>query len=330
MAFVVIGSFVSGVLGEWYNIWVSYFLKDDLKLTAANGQMLQVLMQLASQLRIVCGLISDRFSILGSHRHSWYLLASLAAAACQLLLLLVKSDESDHTVQFMLLFLLNVFGNVWVYVLTMAIIASYAKNDPEAGAETLVAMQNGFWGAGMMVGDFTAGRIYAYFCSARTCFAFNSALYVVIGFMPFLLEDKSAKPGSTVARIQQEMAVIANSVISCCSSRRRATTVPAVAGAAPAQAGCVGSSAEGSASTPEDDGAIESPDSCWRQCQLIWETLNPYGPTRGMLLRAIVYIVLCIAVIPDFYCKLHCHTLQRPAAEYACVYAPCPLLNDGT
>jgi hypothetical protein len=32
--------------------------------------------------------------------------------------------------------------------------------------------QNGFWSAGMMVGDFTAGPIYELLCSARTCFAF--------------------------------------------------------------------------------------------------------------------------------------------------------------
>ena len=379
-----LGSFVSGVLGEWYNIWVSYYLKDDLQLTAANGQMLQVLMQLASQLRIVCGLISDRFPLLGSHRHSWYLLASLAAAACQLLLMLSKGggcDQApDHTVQFTLLFLLNVFGNVWVYVLTMAIIVSYAKNDPEAGAETLAAMQNGFWAAGMMAGDLTAGRIYAYLGSAKTCFAVNSALYAVIGFMPFLLEDKSAKPGSTVYRIQhapiqQRMAVIANSVIHCCSPRRRATTAPAVPGARtmvisvvesdsvanplanpagsgavtgadaarvsvapreteqeiarlrrendrlrvamqqagqPAQAGGVDSCAEDSVVRVWEDGLSNdnSDSSCLRQCQLIWETLNPWGPTRGMLLRAMVYIVLCIAVIPDYYCKPP-HTLQR-------------------
>jgi hypothetical protein len=185
----------------------------------------------------------------------------------------------------------------------------------------------------MMIGDASAGPIYAGLCSARRCFILCSGLYALIGVMPFLVEDKTAKAGSPIMKLQRFLDALGRSTCGqCCGVNSHAARVgpagaPAAAAAAgePAEDGGGGggdSSSVAAAAAPDDDaravngaGADHPTEpekqaevlDCKVQVKLIWQTIDPTGPTHGIILRAILYIVLCIAIIPDYYCESHVH-----------------------
>ena len=106
VAFISVANFLFGMIAEWYNIFLAYYLKDDLHMSAAMTQTIGATAGLAYQLRPICGLVSDSFPLLGSTRHSWWFFASMVAVLSQSLLLVVD----DVTLTTALLFAVNFFG----------------------------------------------------------------------------------------------------------------------------------------------------------------------------------------------------------------------------
>jgi len=267
-----------------------------LELDAADAQMFTTFTQVAFQMRPLCGIISDLLPLFGSRRHSWYFLSCGIAVLCQFLLMLCQKQNVNLIV--VLLFAINLFGTVWVYVLTTAMIAEQAKKDKVSGAELLMAAQNFWFGVGMMLGDATAGWILEWMCGARYAWAFCMVAYSVLAFTPFLTPDLSAKPGSIVFKIQKMVANVTGAFKMLCgkSSGTDGTEQLANDSAklsdAPLEAG------EG-ADPNEPTPILELTGKA--QMKLMWMTVNPQGPTKGVLLRAVVFIVFCLAALPDYY-----------------------------
>jgi hypothetical protein len=293
VVFISLANFLFGVLGEWYGIFLSYYLKDDLGYTAAVSQAISATAGLAFQLRPVCGIVSDSFPVLGSTRHSWFFMSAMAAVASQALLLVVN----NVTLTTVLLFLINFFGGTWVFVISGAMIAEVSRKDPVAGAENLQAVQWGFYALGMFCGDLTAGPLYVALCSARTCFMMSMLVYFALAFAPFTVEDTSATEDSAMSKLVSTV----RNAFSCCprltciedddddgltmdAARTSATTATE-----PSDEATAASSSNQSQGTALD------------QLRKVWRTVDPKGPTEGILLRPVVYIFLCVSCVPDYY-----------------------------
>eukprot|EP01050_Picozoa_sp_SAG11_P008437 SAG11_NODE_744_length_7406_cov_2.773231_1_plen_961_part_00 len=323
--FISVSNFLFGVLGEWYAIFLAAYLKDDLCMDAALAQAISTTAGLAYQLRPLCGTISDSYPLLGSTRHSWFFVTAMLAVVSQGLLLMA----TDQTVTTILLFLTNVFGGVWLFVISGAMVAEVARKDPKAGAETLQSIQWGFFSLGQLSGDFSAGPIYSAFGSARRCFALSMAVYFLLGFAPFSVHDHSASAGSPMARLQRVVNGMASSCLSICRYGRGRARVGDVDSArfeveesGPVGVGNVRLTDETrdenhrvTASSVEADGSSKR--GLLEQMRKIWRTVDPRGPTKGLLLRPALYIIFCVAVVPDYYYGATYYFYQSPTKQEA-------------
>lgn len=284
IVFISVANFLFGLLTEWYAIFLAYYLKDDLKMKAAESQAMAATAGLAYQLRPLCGVFSDSFPLLGSTRHSWFFVASMAAAVSQALLLSV----SDVTVTTILLFLINFFGATWVFVISGAMIAEVARKDPEAGAENLQSVQWGFYSLGMFTGDMSAGPLFEWLCDVRTCFALSMVIYFALAFAPFAVMDQSASDGSTMSKIVSTVRATCSCLpgVRCTEGEDGDLSMQASRDNAPENA---------------SDRAPADLRSAADQMRKVWRTVDPTGPTEGTLLRPAIYIFFCVLCVPDYY-----------------------------
>ena len=91
LIFVFGANFCFGLVAEWYNLYVAYYFKDDLGMSASMSQTVFATASIALLLRPLCGAISDVYPIAGSSRHSYFLLMSIMAALLQLSMLAIES-----------------------------------------------------------------------------------------------------------------------------------------------------------------------------------------------------------------------------------------------
>ena len=63
--------------------------------------------------------------------------------------------------------------------------------------------------------------------------------------------------------------------------------------------------------------AQDGPESWDELVAKLWETVDPKGPTEGVLLRPVVYIFLCVLCVPDYYYGATYYFYTAPQAQQA-------------
>jgi hypothetical protein len=296
--------FLFGLGQEWFSIFVQSFLKDEVGLDGPSTQSVRETARAAYLLRPLCGVLSDAYPLFGSTRHSWFVLASVAAGLCHLSLLLADGAVLITS----LLFAIMLFGYTWIYCIQAAQLAQAAKKDPVAGAETLQTVSYAFYAGGSFFGDVSAILVLRTLCSARRALGFAGLLFFVIGLTPFLAEDESAAPGSPVAAIQ---ASLRNKTrrSGCCRRAREDGPVPG--GPGPQTEPEFSTALSTEFSTQLEGQQLElkvNPEAIREQLRglknqirRLWGAVDPRGPTKGTLLRPAIFIFLCMACIPTYY-----------------------------
>ena len=208
-------------------------------------------------------------------------------------------------------------GGTWVFVISGAMIAEVARKDPKDGAESLQSIQWGWYSLGMLVGDFSAAPVYAVLCSARLCFALTIPLYGALAFAPFAVEDTSARKDSPMGTLQRAANLagskIWGSACGCCPKCNGADadelTMDGATAAAADSAKDGGAEGVAERSAPSAANFVD-------QLRRIWRTVDPKGPTKGVLLRPVLFILFCMSCVPDYYCARPNQSFSVPHSPY--------------
>ena len=281
---------IYGVTTSWFVYFNSYYLSRGLKLSPAEMQTANGTINLCIIIRPLLGFISDSVPICGSTRSSYFFIAALGSAGCYLALAsLAPLTQIPVGVAVLLLCAANVLGYAWCGVLLYAIVATEQRREPVSGAAQLNAIQWGFYSGGALMGDLTEGVVLQALGAPHRGYWLCCVLWLCMAVCGFFYEEgRPIAPPPEGSSLQSSLVPEPDDWDSPPSSWRPSST--------DSSQGL--SEADGNGQDEPDaegggDGGFR------QQMHKLWVTLDPRGPTKGVVVSAVAYIFLTWAVIPD-------------------------------
>ena len=173
-----------------------YLLKDELHLPPAEATMLMSLTYWPWLLKPLWGFITDNFTILGSRRRAYLVLAGLSSAAGWLGLGGMTPDFGGAKESVLLLMMLGNFGIAFSDVVVDALVVEKARSDPKLMGN----LQSFSWacrGIGAVLSAYFSGVLLES-VGVRAVFLITAVLPMLIVVAAALIQEESASLASSL------------------------------------------------------------------------------------------------------------------------------------
>lgn len=309
LLFLTIVNLLYGVTTSWFIYINNYYLSVDCGLSPARTQSAIATMGLCIIVRPILGAVSDSVPILGSKRRAYFLLAGIGSGCCYLALaVLTPRAQISPLSATAVLCVANVLGYAWCGVILYAIVAEEQRRDPVDGAANLNALQWGCYSTGALLGDLSEGFLLKMAGRPHNCYWMMWLFWSVMAACGLLYEE-SKQSTAAVAAHQDGTNKLPHSgaeSAACCSTDMLDATVE-LATLASDRAADDQPDVEVAELTTEPDlvserklHAIVVEEAGFEvQMKKLYVALDPNGPTEGVILRAVLYIFLTWALVPD-------------------------------
>jgi folate/biopterin transporter len=198
--------FVQGILGL-ARLAVSFFLKDELKLSPAEVSALMGIVAIPWMVKPLFGFVSDGFPLFGYRRRPYLILSGLLGVASWVMMATIVHSAWAATAAIALGSLSVAIGDVIVD----SIVVSRARGESVASAGSLQSLS---WGASAMGGLITAyfsGSLLQKF-DTRTVFLITATFPLIVSAVAWLIVEKPVERRSDFTAVKRQIILLKKAV----------------------------------------------------------------------------------------------------------------------